>query len=504
MVYQQFLAAAKLFVVISIASLLLACGGGAEDDAGAGNETAKTAQFDSGISLSGRAVKGVVKSGVVNVYVVELVSGRWVANSTSAVAPVRTDADGYYSLVVPSKFNGSQLLVEITADETTRMTCEVVEGCGDTSSIGFGDSFTVPRDFVLSSVSKPLAESSDNVAHVTPYTHMVRVKAEAGSDGMSSAAISQSVAEVEAMLSLSDQAVYAAPIDLTSGQEVLEATIDQLEVALISAAIQSAEDGVQFDNVAEVLGSITQHLTQHDSLVLVDNGLEPAVALDDLMYDAQQQLTSLSSVGVVIAQDEADFLEADFSTAQQQALEDGALVTPVQILGQPASVSLELGASFELSVGVIGGGTLGFQWYKNGQVLVGATSSSLSVTTASTEHSGNYSVKVSNEVGSVMSSLAAVTVVAPQVTLHDLALSWDIPLEREDGSSLSLFEINGYTIAYGASSDQLDSTVNIVGGQQTAHTLRDLVPGTYFFAIATVDSDGLQGQYSDVVQVLVN
>jgi Immunoglobulin I-set domain len=503
MVYQQFLAAAKLSVVISIASVLLACGGGSSDD-GEGNGTAQTAQFDSGISLSGRAVKGVIKSGIVNAYVIEGSSGRYVPSESVAVAPVRTDINGYYRLVVPSRFSGSQFVIEVTADETTQMTCEVADGCGDSSSVAFGDSFGLASDFVLSSVSKPLTATGDNVAHVTPYTHMVRVKAQAANEGMTVANVSESVAGVEAMLGFADQAVYSDPIDLTSDQELSEATLDQLELALVSAAIQKAEAGLQFDNVADVLDSITQQLTQHESLVLVDNGLEPAVALDDLMYDAQQELASLASVGVVIGEDDVVVLDTGFSSAQQQALEEGALITPVQILGQPSSVALESGASFELSVGAIGGGAIAFQWYKDGQIIVGETNSSIAVANASVVNAGQYSVRVSNEVGSVMSAVATVAVAAPQVALHDIALSWDIPLEREDGSSLPLYEINGYTIAYGVDSNELNSTVRIVGGQQTVHTLTNLETGTYFFAIATVDSDGIQGRYSDAVQVLVN
>ena len=504
MVYQQFLATVKALVVVAIASVLLACGGGSGASGEGGEGTAQTAQFDSGISLNGRAVKGVIKSGIVNAYIVENNAGRWVANTTPVTASVRTDSQGYYSLAVPSRYSGSQILIEITADDNTRMTCEVADGCGDSSAVAFGDSFGLTDSFALSSVSKPLTAEADNVVHVTPYTHMVRVKSESSSIGMAAEVVAQSVADVEAMLGFGNESLNAEPIDLTNQQELVNATMDQLEIALVSAAIQKAEDSVQFDNVDDVLASITLRLSQHESLVLVDNGLEPAVALDDLMYEAQQELASLSSVVTVISPDDVEALQSGFATAQQQALEQGSSVTPVQIIGQPVNVSIESGARFELSVGAIGGGTIAFQWFKDGQVLAGEKNSVLTVDSASVTNSGQYSVMVSNDVGSVMSSSATVSVAAPVVVLHDLALSWDIPLEREDGSSLALYEINGYAIAYGQSASQLDNTVSVVGGQQTAHTLNDLAAGTYYFAIATIDSDGVQGRYSDAIQVLVN
>ena len=86
----------------------------------------------------------------------------------------------------------------------------------------------------------------------------------------------------------------------------------------------------------------------------------------------------------------------------------------------------------------------------------------------------------------------------------EISLGWDTPTEREDDSALELYEIDGYVIAYGDAPDALETTYTITGGQVTSHTFESVDQGTYYFAIATVDSDGSQGAYSDPVEVVVN
>lgn len=81
-----------------------------------------------------------------------------------------------------------------------------------------------------------------------------------------------------------------------------------------------------------------------------------------------------------------------------------------------------------------------------------------------------------------------------------VSLNWGIPLEREDGSDLELYEINGYVIAYGTDANNLDTEVTVIGAGETSLVIEDLIPDTYFFAIATIDSDGLQGAFSGAVQ----
>lgn len=71
-------------------------------------------------------------------------------------------------------------------------------------------------------------------------------------------------------------------------------------------------------------------------------------------------------------------------------------------------------------------------------------------------------------------------------------LSWDRPTQREDGTPLAPDEIRGYVIEYD------DQRVEVTG---YSHTVEGLPPGRYSFRIATIDSDGRQGAFSEAVLV---
>ena len=76
-------------------------------------------------------------------------------------------------------------------------------------------------------------------------------------------------------------------------------------------------------------------------------------------------------------------------------------------------------------------------------------------------------------------------------------------MERENGDSLALYEISGYMIAYGSSPDNLTSQIFVSGALITSHVVENLAQGTYYFAIATVDSDDVQGVYSSAISTIV-
>lgn len=86
---------------------------------------------------------------------------------------------------------------------------------------------------------------------------------------------------------------------------------------------------------------------------------------------------------------------------------------PPVINVQPTNQTVLINDSVTLSVTASSGTTMWYQWFKNGNILLGASSSSLTLSQVQTGNEGVYSVKVSNIYGSVVSSNAALTVVVP-------------------------------------------------------------------------------------------
>lgn len=172
---------------------------------------------------------------------------------------------------------------------------------------------------------------------------------------------------------------------------------------------------------------------------------------------------------------------------------------PIVIVSQPQALTVAENAAASFSVQVTGDGAITYQWLKDGEVLSGASSASLNITNVVLADAATYSVVVTNSQGSVVSESAALSVTPVQLT-SSIELSWDIPQAREDGSALDLYEINGYVIAYGTDQNDLSNQVTVDGASVQSKIVENLVNGTYYFAIATVDSDGVQGAYSGVIE----
>jgi hypothetical protein len=83
---------------------------------------------------------------------------------------------------------------------------------------------------------------------------------------------------------------------------------------------------------------------------------------------------------------------------------------PPTIVTQPAGRALNPGAALSLSVTATGTGPLMYQWSKDGQAIAGAMSASYSVAAVQVANAGEYSVAVTNSVGTVTSQAVTVSI----------------------------------------------------------------------------------------------
>jgi len=90
----------------------------------------------------------------------------------------------------------------------------------------------------------------------------------------------------------------------------------------------------------------------------------------------------------------------------------GQLAEAPLITTQPERLDVMTGGTVGFSVIVSSAPAPTYQWYINGQPFDGATKSTLSFTNARTSDAGNYTVVVTNELGSVTSDVAKLTVTA--------------------------------------------------------------------------------------------
>jgi len=88
---------------------------------------------------------------------------------------------------------------------------------------------------------------------------------------------------------------------------------------------------------------------------------------------------------------------------------------PPTISGQPTGVALNLGQSATLSVTAEGTAPLGYQWRRNGILVAGGTSASLTLSGVQAGSAGAYTVTVTNAFGTAVSTAANVAVNTPPV-----------------------------------------------------------------------------------------
>jgi endonuclease/exonuclease/phosphatase family metal-dependent hydrolase len=136
-----------------------------------------------------------------------------------------------------------------------------------------------------------------------------------------------------------------------------------------------------------------------------------------LVFDSQVY-TPLSDVAPV------QFL--DTTNAQHMAVIKDFLVTDTGSSTNPPSISIQpldrtvpAGSNVQFSVTAAGAQPLSYQWYFNtNNLITNATANTLTVTNAQLTNAGSYSVIVTNNVGSITSSVGILTVTnaAPTIT----------------------------------------------------------------------------------------
>lgn len=547
--------------IFALSSLLVACNSGSEDDSTTVSQSSASAvstantqdtQDSKKISIKGGAIKGVIENGVVRVFSIENEAGLFRKSHTPLGDAERTDANGQFDISIPAD-TVDAIIVEITADSDTRMTCDVVNGCGineQGNPIAFGETFALSSDFVLEAAYSGLQDQQGLTLYVTPLTHLAVSYAKEHIDGLSADSINGAYALVEDTLKLSKGSLQLPPPDLTKLDAYATLSGDELQYAIMSASFLAMVNMPDWSSVDEVINSAAERFSQSGGLPDENGGVISEVTLDDLFYRASDianglqhtvnneqiivELISVESSTEMYYQDVSSLYTDELAPSQGAvaggSVTDGGVTnggvsaggdvlggggnvieqpeqspnvvvnTPaklLQISSHPGSLTVDVNKSAVLSVAVQGDGLIRYQWRKDGVILDGENGSTLAFANVTKNDAGVYDVLVSNEAGQVPSLAATLAV---EDVVYTAQLNWSIPDKRQDGTMLELSDIAGYVVAYGTSPDELSSQFLVDGAQSTQYPFENLDPSkTYYFKIATVDINNIQGEFSDVV-----
>lgn len=87
-------------------------------------------------------------------------------------------------------------------------------------------------------------------------------------------------------------------------------------------------------------------------------------------------------------------------------------------------------------------------------------------------------------------------------TVRTATISWSAPTTNTNGSALT--NLSGYRLYYGTSSASLSQEIDISGASTLQYVVTGLVPGTWYFAVASVTNDGEESALSTVVSKTIS
>jgi hypothetical protein len=96
----------------------------------------------------------------------------------------------------------------------------------------------------------------------------------------------------------------------------------------------------------------------------------------------------------------------------------------------------------------------------------------------------------------------AVTEPGNQPQRDSVTLSWEPPSENTDGSTLH--DLAGYRIYSGQTADDLTLRVTLDNPGLTRYVVEPLAPGELYFALSALNSNGVEGALSAVIQAPPN
>ena len=239
-------------------------------------------------NLNGEAVKGILASAPVTAFNLD---------RSTTYGTTQTAADGTYSLSGLSLGSGP-VLVELTTDSDTLMTCDSAMGCTfDGTTYDFGADFVFDDpDFVLTAILPGVAsDATDARLMVTPVTHMAAQRAIAS--GATTAEAIEGVNRATArLLGLDNVDITSlAPSDITSTDSGSDDSAAQKYGALVAAFATLAE--ASGGDIEAALRQIVDDYAQ-DGGMKANTTVEGELALANIFGAAQQSAEKAQQSGI--------------------------------------------------------------------------------------------------------------------------------------------------------------------------------------------------------------
>ncbi len=108
---------------------------------------------------------------------------------------------------------------------------------------------------------------------------------------------------------------------------------------------------------------------------------------------------------------------------------------------------------------------------------------------------GSYpNITISVNDGRNTTALPAFAIAVVAGSLGTATVSWVAPTQNDDGTPID--GLSGYLVLYGKDSASLDYSSTVSDASATSFTVRDLLPGTWYFGVVSVSTAGVRSRIS--------
>ncbi|MFT3868812.1 MAG: immunoglobulin domain-containing protein [Nibricoccus sp.] len=280
-------------------------------------------------------------------------------------------------------------------------------------------------------------------------------------------------------VAMSDDATYTATVTNSMDTTTSDAAVLTVIAALTPPTISTQPVSQTVTAGTAVTVSVTASGTGTLKYQWTKGGVNIAGATSS-SYTISNPATTDSGSYAVMVTNTVGTASSTPVTSNAATLTVNAPILPTTITSQPTALTVTTGQSASFSVTATGSGTLTYQWRKGGTNISGATSSSYTISGATTNDAGSYSVVVTGTGGSVTSNSVTLTVNAPTVitqqptalavisgqsaTLSVAATGTSLTYQwRKGGTNISGATSASYTIATTTSADAGSYSVVVTG-----------------------------------------
>jgi len=412
--------------------------------------------------IEGQATNSVIKKGIVQSYQIVHSEETSTTSTEPFGLPVRTDENGHFNFRLPNDIQSRSILLKITADKATKMTCDIVSGCLVKSTkerIEFGNTFLLDDQFELTAILPELAHGFTNTVTINPLTHLASSLAQSKETGATIENIESSNHYIENLFGLQEETLQLPTPDLTKLDDYVDINQFAMKTAVLSTSFLALLNSPDWNSVGEIIQHAANRISTSGTVTAANMGALPEVSLDDLFYQADEIVQGLlTQTNNAAKQNTLNKISLEVKKSYELTMIAPEIINTVEIEKHPTSITVQAGLASKLRV-VSLGDNLSYQWRLNNKPIIGANEAIYNINNTSIENAGTYDVIVSNILGS-------------QITLS--ALLTVIPIrEEQESQQLSNEQTTDNTNAQTTSSNEQTSDASIA---QTTNDSNEQTP----------------------------